>query len=108
MIMARSLADISRDLDALSALDFDSNDTKASGLQRLHSLTDELIALNAPSQSAELLLRFIERSSRFSGIDSRFDFGTPGPVVHTLERLEGYRERLASSIRRRAGAIGWF
>ncbi len=73
---------------------------EANGIQRLHSLTDELIALNVPSESAELLLRFIERSSRFEGIDPRFDLGTPGPLVHMLERLQNYREHLVRSIQR--------
>ena len=100
MIMTRSLADISSDLDALSAADFDPNNTKARGMERLYSLTDELISLNPPSGSAELLLRFIESSTNFEGIDPRFDLGTPGPLVHTLERFEDYREHLVSSIKR--------
>jgi hypothetical protein len=100
MLMTRSLDQIAGDFDVLSAGDFNPNNTGANGIQRLYSLTDELLALNMPRESAELLLRFIERSSSFEGIDPRFDLGTPGPLVHTLERLQDYREHLESSIKR--------
>ena len=98
--MTRSLDEIRRDFDVLSAKDFNPENPGAEGIQRLSSLTGELIALDVPSESAELLLRFIERSSSFEGIDPRFDLGTPGPLVHTLERLQNYREHLVSSVQR--------
>ena len=61
--------------------------------QRLKELTDAVLKLPLPDQAVSELFAVMERFP-----DS--DLGSPGPIVHTLERLN-CREELVASIRRR-------
>ena len=98
--MIRSIRQIAADFDALSASDFNLWNVDANGIERLHSLTEELVELNAPDEIAEILFNCIERLSRSDEIDPRYDLGTPGSLVHALEKLPNYREHLIASVKR--------
>ena len=92
--MARSIIDIATEFDALSARDFDLWNEDASGAEKLHQLTEELHELELPESAADLMLRFMER------LDGS-DLGSPGPLVHTLEKLPGYEMQLFESVERK-------
>ena len=92
--MVRSLDQIAADFDALSAHDFDLWNEAAAGMERLNKLTDELLELGMPEPAARLMFGFMER------LDSS-DLGSPGPLVHTLEKLPGYEALLSESVMRK-------
>jgi hypothetical protein len=93
--MKRSVDEIADDFDALTAGDFDYANTDAKGWERLEELCDEIRAVNNPAVCAPGLFRFMER---LEGVD----FGTPGPLVHTLEGWRGgYEVLLVESLRRK-------
>ncbi|EDY19725.1 hypothetical protein CfE428DRAFT_2901 [Chthoniobacter flavus Ellin428] len=60
---------------------------------QLFQLTEALMELSQPERAVPELFAVVERFP-----DA--ELGTPGPLVHTLERLD-YTEELASSLRRR-------
>jgi hypothetical protein len=80
-------------LRSLQAADFDWNDVDASGRERLAELTDALMSVDNPEKFIPELFSVMERLP-----DS--DLGSPGPLVHTLERLHGYENELVRSITR--------
>src|SRR3954471_11325843 len=80
-------------LRSLQERDFDLNNTDAFGNERLYELTQGLLNLHSPERSIPALFAVMERMP-----DA--DLGSPGPLVHTLERLRGYELELANSIRR--------
>jgi hypothetical protein len=80
-------------LRSLQAADFDWNDVDASGWERLAELTDALMSVDNPEKFIPELFSVMERLP-----DS--DLGSPGPLVHTLERLHGYENELVRSITR--------
>lgn len=92
--MARSIDEIATEFDALSATDFDLWNEDANGPEKLDQLTEELHGLDLPESAANLMLRFMER------LDGS-DLGSPGPLVHTLEKLPGYEGQLFESVERR-------
>jgi hypothetical protein len=93
--MPRHLAEIAADFDALAARDFDYANPGARGLERLDELCDEMRVINDPAICAPVMFRTMER---LDGID----LGTPGSLVHTLERWRGdYEEFLTQSVRRK-------
>ena len=61
--------------------------------ERLDQLTDAIMELPSPERAIPELFALMERLP-----DS--DLGSPGPVVHTLERMN-YAEELVASIHRR-------
>jgi len=92
--MARTLNEIAADLDSLAVRDFDLWNEDANGMERLNDLTEELYQLNLPEPAANLMLRFMERLNGS-------DIGSPGPLVHTLEKLAGYERQLFESVERK-------
>jgi hypothetical protein len=90
------LTEIAAQLDALDAADFDDMNADADGVERLYPITDELAERTDPQAWAPLLFRLLER------LDTA-DLGSPGPVVHLLERSAGpvYHPLLAESVRRK-------
>src|SRR5689334_5921148 len=98
--MSRTLQEIESDLNVLAPYDFNLNNIGADGLERLYVLTNELAEINEPEKIKQILFLAIDRLSNSDEIDSRFDLGTPGPFVHTLERLSDYSKQLIESIRR--------
>ena len=93
--MPRSFDQIVHELGMLGAEDFDYGEPGSNGMERLHELTDELLLLPQPEKGIRALFDVIERMPET-------DLGSPGPIVHTLERLLGhYENELADSIRRR-------
>ncbi len=93
--MARSVAEIAADFDALSDSDFDPANRCAKGYERLYSLCDELRAINDPAVCVPILFHTMER------LDNE-ELGNPGPLVHTLESWGGnYEAMLAESVRRK-------
>ena len=103
--MGRSPDELAVELGRLTAGDFDLDRPDARGMERLQLLLDELPAAAGPERAAELILAFIERVTADDLRPPRYDFGTPGPLVHTLESLPGYQAPLEISLRRRPAPL---
>jgi hypothetical protein len=89
----RRLEAIAADFDALTTHDFEN--APAAGLERLRILCDELLAINDPATCSSVMFRTMER------LDGA-DLGSPGPLVHTLEKWRGrYEPLLMESVRRK-------
>ncbi len=82
-------------LRALRPSDFDCNNVKARGRERLYELTNALKATpgGPPEAAIPELFGVMERMP-----DA--DLGSPGPLVHTLETFRGYETELLRSVRR--------
>jgi hypothetical protein len=65
----------------------------ADNVHRLNELLAGFAGLPGCERIAPALLALLERHPRA-------DFGTPGPLVHALERQPGYPELLAASLER--------
>lgn len=63
------------------------------GPERLHDITEALLELPKPERAIKSFFDVMERMPEA-------DLGTPGPLVHTLEKLPGYQTELAASIKR--------
>lgn len=83
---------------ALKPEDFDDRRPDADGMERLDALTDELLALPAPQRGIRALFGVIENLA-----DA--DLGSPGPLVHALERMRGHYEPELESIKRKPALL---
>jgi hypothetical protein len=83
---------------ALQNSDFDDMNVDARGLERLAELTDALMSVPDREQAIPELFSVMERLP-----DA--DLGSPGPLVHTLERLHGYEGELVRSVRRQPSLL---
>ncbi len=93
--MSRSVHEIAADFDSLDASDFDYSNTDSKGWERLDELCDEMREVDDPVACGPVMFRTIER---LDGVD----LGSPGPLVHSLERWGGHYEKLlAESIQRK-------
>ncbi|MGC3990345.1 MAG: hypothetical protein QM796_11825 [Chthoniobacteraceae bacterium] len=89
--MPRNFDELLNDFSALKASDFDN---EAEGLEKLRHLTEELMTHSHPEMGILALFLVMERMP-----DT--EMGTPGPLVHTLEKMRGYYEpELIESIKR--------
>jgi len=84
--MTRSVDDLLSELRA-----FAPTGDGADNVHRLNELLDGFAALPGCERIAPALFALIERHPAA-------DFGAPGPLVHSLERLPGYADHLAASI----------
>jgi hypothetical protein len=80
-------------LNGLKAEDFDFNRAEADGQQRLYWLTDELLQQPNPERAIPALFAVMERMPDV-------DLGSPGPLVHTLEKINSYESGLVASLHR--------
>ena len=97
--MPRSLETIVQDLNALTAEEFDYRKPTDRGLERLDAICDDVLSLSMPSAAFPEFFRLMERLS-----DS--DLGSPGSLVHTMERYVGaYEDLLAESVSRKPTAL---
>jgi hypothetical protein len=83
---------------ALRNSDFDDMNVDARGRERLFELTDALMSVPAPEKAIPELFGVMERLPAT-------DLGSPGPLVHTLERLHGYEGELVRSVRRQPSLL---
>ena len=83
---------------SLSARDFDLQDINARGYERLAELTEALKKADAAEKAVPELFGLMERLPDVN-------LGSPGPLVHTLERLPGYENELILSVRRRPSLL---
>jgi hypothetical protein len=83
---------------ALRASDFDYMNVDAGGPERLAELTDALMLLPDKEKAIPELFDIMERLP-----DA--ELGSPGPLVHTLERLHSYEPELVRSVRRRPSLL---
>jgi hypothetical protein len=81
-------------LRTLGPSDFDYNNIEARGWERLSELTDALIALPEGREATIPELFSVMERMPDAGL------GSPGPLVHTLEKLKGYEQELIRSVRR--------
>ena len=96
--MIRSLPDVVRELDAFTEADFDYRSPNG-GLERLDALCDDVLSLPVPSDTFRYFFRLMERLP-----DA--DFGSPGSLVHTMERHIGsYEDMLAESVERKPTSL---
>jgi hypothetical protein len=85
-------------LQALQAGDFDYTNIDARGLERLGELTDALMSVPDKEKAIPELFSVMERMP-----DT--ELGSPGPLVHTLERIHGYEHELVRSVHRRPSLL---
>jgi hypothetical protein len=79
---------------ALQAVDYDYGNEEARGWERLDELTDALTTVPDPERAVPEMFALMERLP-----DT--DLGSPGALVHTLERWRGsYEEDLVLSVAR--------
>ena len=79
---------------ALQTGDFDYKNINARGWERLEELTGALMSVPDPEKAIPEMFSVMERLP-----DA--DLGSPGPLVHTMERWGGsYERELVSSVRR--------
>ena len=95
-----SFEEIIAGLRALKPEDFDDNNEQADGLERLYHLTDSLLQLPNPKRATSELFAVIERLPNS-------DLGSPGPLVHTLEKLDYVDELIASISRQPTELTVW-
>ncbi len=89
------LTAIRAELEALRPEDFDDMNEDANGAERLYALCDELVQMEDPGNWMSLLFALMERLDNV-------DLGSPGPIVHALERSGNqYQPLLAESVRRK-------
>jgi hypothetical protein len=93
--MPRNLEQIIAGLAALKAEDFDYQKPGFDGNERLYELTEELLTTPQPERGVSALFDVMERMPEA-------DLGSPGPLVHTLEKMRGhYEQELVESIKRK-------
>jgi hypothetical protein len=83
---------------ALQASDFDYMNVDARGLELLAELTDALMSAPGAERAIPELFGVMERLPAA-------DLGSPGPLVHTLERLDRYEDELVRSVRRQPSLL---
>jgi hypothetical protein len=88
--MALNYQQVIGSLNALKADDFYN---EAEGLCKLYSITDELLQQSNPERAIPVLFAVMERMP-----DA--DLGSPGPLVHTLEKIKNYESELVASLHR--------
>ena len=89
--MPQTLDQLVAEFVALKPSDFDD---EGAGLDKLRGLIGELMAQPRPERAIPALFAVIERMPVT-------ELGTPGPLVHTLERLRGhYEHELVESVKR--------
>lgn len=92
--MARDIQDIIDEFRRFTAADFDYM-KEATGPDRLHALCDEVDRLREPAVVFPEFFALMERLP-----DS--ELGTPGPLVHTMEKHVGsYESLLVDSVKRK-------
>lgn len=97
--MQRTRIEVEAELDKLQPHDFNNWNTAANGMERLRVLLPELVGASAPGEAAQAILRLIERLSDTPDLGD-CELGTPGPMVHELEKLGGYEPQLIESVTR--------
>jgi hypothetical protein len=102
--MPRSLELLRSDLMDMEEIDFNLDHPDADGIEKLNAVCNALAA-HPVDAVAPLILSFIEKLAEPVKIDARYDLGTPGPLVHTLEALPGYERWLIESVRRRPAPL---
>ncbi len=91
--MARSIENIIADFDTLRLADFDLWNEHSRGVEVLDALTDEVLQTSHPQEAMDAMFRVVERLASA-------DLGSPGPLVHTIEKLPNYKARLRESMQR--------
>jgi hypothetical protein len=87
------------ELNAFGPDDFDMGSPTADGMERLRGLCDEILLLEDGPTSAPAMFALMER------LDGA-DLGSPGPLVHTLEKWRDvYPPLLQESMRRKPSAL---
>lgn len=96
--------EIRQALDRLTEDDFDPWNRTARGRERLREICRPIGSLPT-GIAAPMILGFIERFATPTKFDARYDLGTPGPLVRTLESLAGYESFLVESVKRRPAPL---
>lgn len=91
--MARLTQEVIAELDAFQPIDFEEH-CLGKGWEHLYDVCEELTDTLHPEQGAEALFAMLER------IEGK-DLGSPGPIVHTLEKLANYQRGLIMAVQRK-------
>jgi hypothetical protein len=91
--MARPIHEIIADFASFQSSDFDLGKVDSQGADRLSDLVGELFETPNPEQAMDAMFRMMESLPES-------DLGTPGPLVHGLEKFKDYETQLAESVRR--------
>lgn len=67
-------------------------------LQRLSKLTDKILKEASPEEALQEMFGILERYP-----DE--ELGSPGPLVHAIEKCRGYEEELFKSLERQPGTL---
>lgn len=78
--------------------DFDQFTLEGDYLLALSKLTDELLATKNPEEGLEAMFALLERYP-----DE--EIGSPGPLIHAIEKCRGYEERLCESVKRQPSTL---
>lgn len=97
--MSKTRAEIEAELDRLQPYDFNNWNTSATGMERLHALLPELIRVSPRGDAILTIFKLIERLSDTPDLGD-CELGTPGPMVHELEKLPEYEPQLIESVAR--------
>lgn len=96
----RKLNDILKDLESLRLGDFDDKAAESQGMDKLSLLCEELASRDDFDSWAEALFYTMER------LADDVDLGSPGPIVHVLEKwVPQYEQYLYKSIERKPTAL---
>ena len=90
----RSIDELIDDFQALTPEDFDPEQHDRTGIERLFDLAKEIELLPQSNQHMPLLFETLERLAEA-------DLGSPGPLVHAIERMGDYGELLQQSYQRK-------
>lgn len=97
--MHEGKTELEAELDKLQPDDFNRRNAAANGMERLHTLLPALVAISTPKEAAQTILNLLERLSDTPNLDD-CALGSPGPLVHELEKLPGYEPQLIESVSR--------
>lgn len=89
----RPIEQVVADLDALAPADFDMSRAEANGIQRCYELADEILAWSSSEKVARAVFAVFERLPHS-------DLGSPGPLIHAIEKVPNYESLLLESVER--------
>ena len=95
--MTRTIGEIIEDFNSFTVEDFNLWNEDSDGNERLYALIQELYDTPNRELAIDAMFNMLER---FPDPDAHQSLGSPGPLVHMLEKLN-YQVKLIESVRRK-------